>query len=791
MRLFISYARVDKPLVTQIAILLTDGGHNVWFDHQLLPGQVWKQILLQQISRCDTFVYALSPESVASEWCQWEFAKAIELGKPILPILLQKNTQLPETIRQYHYADFSDTVNPTAVARLMGGLNAIAVTIPLDRKPDAPDNPSGWPAQGVQTEEPMGETDRTSEDGDASALRIVAGPGTGKTTSLMKRVAQLLEQDTDPRKILLVTFTRTAAKDIEKALGDLDTPRANQIRKGTLHSFCFSILQQANVFLQIGRTVRPLLDFEERFLLEDLWSNGSFGNYHQRKKRLKAFEAAWAREQDQEPGWLTDEEDRDFQTSLYQWLRFHKAMLISEIIPETLKYLRNNPGCRELQQFDYVLVDEYQDLNRAEQSLVKLLSANGMLTVVGDEDQSIYEAFRYAHPESIYKPGESDFYEGEPLITCYRCPTQIVDMANNLIQNNINRMGRVLVACPENGQGELHVVQWPDMETEALGIAQFVDRRISTGQFDPGEVLILCPRRQFGYMIRDALEDLDRPVHSFFHEQHLEGNPKQAGEYEAQAAFTLLALAANSNDRVALRCWLGFGHNELHRQQYETLRQYCIENDVSPVQALDAFQSGQSPVSGAMKRLVERYKLLLEQLKELEGKPAQEILPMIFPTDQEWAKPFHDLVEDIGEEWGASELLDALRTGITQPELPTNVDYVRIMSLHKSKGLTADHVVVTGCIEGLIPATPDDDMSFAEQERLREEQRRLFYVAITRPRKTLVLSSVLCLPRGLAHQMRARITGGNRDVANTIASTFISELGPECPDPVYGPRWQY
>src|SRR5690606_32837723 len=132
-------ARVDKPLVTQIAILLTDGGHNVWFDHQLLPGQVWKQILLQQISRCDTFVYALSPESVASEWCQWEFAKAIELGKPILPILLQKNTQLPETIRQYHYADFSDTVNPTAVARLMGGLNAIAVTIPLDRKPDAPD----------------------------------------------------------------------------------------------------------------------------------------------------------------------------------------------------------------------------------------------------------------------------------------------------------------------------------------------------------------------------------------------------------------------------------------------------------------------------------------------------------------------------------------------------------------------------------------------------------------------------------------------------------------------------
>lgn len=791
MRLFVSYARVDKPLVTQIATLLTDGGHDVWFDHRLLPGQEWKQVLLQQISRCEVFVYALSPESVASEWCQWEFAKAIEFQKPILPILLQKNTQLPDVIRQYQYADFSDTLSPASIARLMGGLTAIAVAVPLDRKPDAPEDPIGLPAQGLQEVELTGESEQTGDNSVATSLRVVAGPGTGKTTSLMQQVAQLLKQDADSRRILLVTFTRTAAKDIEKALQGLDVPRANQIRKGTLHSFCFSVLQQASIFLQTGRIVRPLLEFEERFLLEDLGITSRLGDYYQRRRLLKAFEAAWAREQDQEPGWPINEVDREFQNSLYGWLRFHKAMLISEIVPETLKYLRNNPGCSELQQYDYVLVDEYQDLNRAEQNLVKLISANGMLTVVGDEDQSIYEAFRYARPESIYDSAESDFYDGDPLTTCYRCPTRIVDMANNLIRNNVNRMGRVLVAYPDNGEGEIHVVQWPDMEAEAQGIARFIDQRISTGQFDPGEILILCPRRHFGYMIRDALKDLDRPALSFFHEQHLEGNPKTTGDYQAQEAFTLLALAANTNDRVALRCWLGFGHQQLCRESYQELRQYCVKNDVSPMQALESLYSGDVSISRRMSRLVERYEALLQRLQELEGKRGEEILPMIFPSNQEWAKPFHTLVEDIGEDWEATDLLDAFRTSITQPELPTDVDYVRIMSLHKSKGLTADHVIVTGCIEGLIPAVPDNDLSFAEEERLREEQRRLFYVAITRPRKTLVLSSVLCLPRGLAHQMRARVTGGNREVADTIASTFISELGPQCPGPVFGPGWRY
>lgn len=786
MRLFISYSHADKPLVTEIAKLFEEAGLEVWFDHQLLPGEKWQEVLYEEISRSDVFVYALSPESVNSQWCQWEYETAAKLGKRILPILLQKNTPLPEELKQYQYADFSDTLDATSVARLMGGLARMAVSIPPGSKPNAPENPSGMPAHGVQVDTLADESPQPNNNCNSQALRIVAGPGTGKTSFLMEKVTQLLKGGTNPQRILLVTFTRTAAQDIERALDKRGIPQAEQIRKGTLHSFCFSLLQKKAVFLQTGRVARPLLQFEERFLLEDLGNEPRFGDYYERRRRLKAFEAAWAREIDQQPGWPADPIDRDFQKALDAWLRFHEAMLIEEIVPESLKYLRNNPESPERKQFDYVLVDEYQDLNRAEQSLVKLLSENGELLVVGDEDQAIYEAFRYAHPESIYQ--DAYFRDDKPLTTCYRCPAEIVEMANNLIQHNRNRQGRTLTTDSRKGPGEIHVVQWPDMDAEASGIAQFINQRILTGAFKPGEILILCPRRQFGYAIRDALEALGLRAHSFFHEQQLEGNPKKRGAYKAQEAFALLALTANRYDRVALRCWLGFGDKNLRRQEYRDLWEYCRSNSVSPLEALDSFyRTGNRPFH--MTGLIKRYKLLLRQLQELENKTGKDLLCAIFPTGQEWARPFHELADGLEETDGASELLDMLRTGIIQPELPTDVDYIRIMSLHKSKGLSADHVIVTGCIEGLIPSYPDK--TIGDKDRFREEQRRLFYVAITRPRKTLILSSVTKLPSLLAHQMRAHVARTNRGIAYTMTSTFVSELGSQCPTPIRGSDWQY
>jgi superfamily I DNA/RNA helicase len=516
----------------------------------------------------------------------------------------------------------------------------------------------------------------------------------------------------------------------------------------------------------------------------------NFGNLHNRRRRLKAFEAAWSRQQDQEPGWPHNEIDRRFQAQLDEWLRFHHAMLVGELIPVTLAYLRGNPGCRELNLFDHVLVDEYQDLNRAEQALIDLLSSRESLAIVGDEDQSIYESFRYAHPEGISRFHES--HEGTvdiPLERSRRCPTRIVSIANSLIQNNLRRTGRILQPLPGNIEGEIHVVQWPSMESEAEGIASYITSKIDLNEFDPGQTLVLCPRRQFGYLIRDVLRDRGYPAYSFFHEEVLEGHPKRLDDCRAQEAFTLLNLIANPDDRVSLRCWLGFGSPSLKATEYQRLRDHCSSNHCSPREALEVIVRGETSIrytSG----IISRYRELQSRLETASRCSLDKLVDFLFPSDEEWAEPFRLIINENPDDQNTSEILDSIRTSIIQPELPRNVDFIRIMSLHKSKGLNADHVIVCGCIEGLIPSR-DSTLPFEEERRHLEEQRRLFYVAITRARRTLVLSSVLSLPRKLAHRMRAEVHGGDDYYGETIASPFILELGPDCPRAVLGDEWEY
>ncbi len=618
-----------------------------------------------------------------------------------------------------------------------------------------------------------------------SPLRVLAGPGTGKTFALMRRILRLIQAGVAPRRILVSTFTRTAAKDLERELGRLGAPGVDDVRAGTLHAVCFSILSQAAVLAITGRTPRPLMDFETRFLLQDL-SGGAFGGVRACNRRLLAFSAAWARLQSDDPGWLQDDIDRRVSQALMRWLSFHQAMLIGELVPVTLSYLRNNPNCQERTQFRHVLVDEYQDLNRAEQVLLDLLAGNASITVVGDENQSIY-AFKYAHPEGIEEFGQchADTLD-ENLSECRRCPGTVVQMANALILNSTGHSRRQLAPFPGNPAGEVHIVQWQDMGHEAGGLARFIQSRVASGSAPPGSVLVLAPRRQFGYAIRNALRDLQVPAHSFFNEEELDGNPNDLSECSAQEMFTLLCLLADPDDRVALRCWCGFGSDSLRQLPWAKLIDRCSATGQSPRQFLEQLVSGQASLPRSA-QLLERFTSPTQKLAALTGLSGQALLDALYPDGQDWAEPFRALAGSIEEpDFGALALVQHLRSAIAQPELPTDVDYVRVMSLHKSKGLTTDLVVVTGCLEGLMPHV-DQDQPLAGQEKALEEQRRLFYVAITRCRQTLVLSYVNYLPRAQAHRMRARVgRGGPPLLAPTTASRFFAHLGNHRPSPVSG-----
>lgn len=625
---------------------------------------------------------------------------------------------------------------------------------------------------------------------DDSPLRVMAGPGTGKSFAMKRRVARLLENGHDPRRILAVTFTRNAAASLVQDLHTLGIANCEKVRVGTLHAFCFGLLSRQEVFDYLGRVPRPVvtfvksgvLQFEGGIVLDDLVSAGAFGPKRDCTQRIRAFEAAWARLQSDAPGWPQDPVDRRFQEALINWLRFHHAMLIGEVVPEALRFLRNNPAADVRSAFDHVIVDEYQDLNKAEQELVDLLADHGAMAIVGDVDQSIYR-FRHANPEGIeaFKQQHPDTHD-EALDECHRCPARVVAIANHLIRyNHPHELGPRLQPKPGNSHGEVYIVQWAGIDEEAKGLAEFVHTLVRDRGYLAGDILVLTPRRLLGYGIRDRLSEIGVLVHSFYHEEALEGEA-------AQRAFSLLSLLVDAEDRVALRWWLGEGSSSSRTNAYQRLRQHCEQVGVSPRAALEALEQGTIALPRVV-ALVKKYRELREILAGLVVQELANVVEALLPAGNEECSALREMAllaiprsENIGG------LFDRIKTQITQPEMPEEGDFTRVMSLHKSKGLTSRVTIVTGCIQGLIPFQ-DHDQAPAEQAAILQEQRRLFYVAITRCTEVLVLSSAARMERKLAWKIGAQLRRGRSTVGNTIASQFIDELGQVAPAPHRGEEW--
>lgn len=625
---------------------------------------------------------------------------------------------------------------------------------------------------------------------DDSPLRVMAGPGTGKSFAMKRRVARLIEEGADPERILAVTFTRNAAASLVEDLHSLGVANCEDVVVGTLHAFCFSVLTREEVFEFLDRIPRPLvsfsksgsLQFECGTMLDDLITAGDFGGKRACTARVRAFESAWARLQSEEPGWPVDPVDRSFNEVLLSWLRFHRGMLIGELVPETLRFLRNNPMSPILTAYDHVIVDEYQDLNRAEQDLIDLLARNGSLAIVGDVDQSIY-SFRHANPEGIvdFERRHNNTHD-ETLDECRRCPTRVVSMADYLICQNHEDPGVCrLQPRTDNQDGEVHVVQWNDTTTENEGIAEYISHLIQERGYQPQEILVLTPRRLLGYELRDKLFQLNVTVHSFYHEEALESGA-------AQSAFALLSLLVDPDDRVALRWWLGNGHANSRSAEYGRLREHCENTGAGPKEALESIALGQLQIP-RIPGITERYNELRIRLEVLRNAPLNELIDAILPESVKECGVLRDaalmFVEDCEN---SHELLDRIRTHVTHPEIPSDIDFARIMSLHKSKGLTSRAVIVTGCVDGMIP-TIKRDITPAERMRALAEQRRLFYVAITRCTELLVMSSAVHMDRALAHRFGARLRPGRARIGTVYTSDFLAQLGPTAPQPISGLQW--
>jgi len=606
---------------------------------------------------------------------------------------------------------------------------------------------------------------------------------------MKRRVARLLETGVAPDLILPVTFTRVAAQDLHRELVNMGVPGCNSLQAHTLHSLALRMLTRNHVLAATGRIPRPLNDFETEALICDLMA--AHGGKRAVGDLKQAYEAAWARLNNQTPGYAPSAAEAAFQNDLLEWLRFHEAMLIGEVIPEVYRYLSANPAAPERAEFSHILVDEYQDLNKAEQAIIELLSGVAEVCIVGDDDQSIY-GFKHAHPDGIRdwlltNAGADDL----SLVDCHRCPTGVVDMANALIANNVHRpVPRALLPIAAKGPGTVSILQYPNLNREVAGVVATIQQMVAAGT-PAGDILVLAQSRAVGTPIYNALLAGGVPARSEYTESELE---REAAQY----SFALLKLLANQDDRVALRWLVGRNGNNFHAAGYRRVRNHCEATGLSPWQALSQLSAGilSIPHTGG---IVADFNALVTELNALAALPdLAAVVDALFPAGQADTRELRDIALGLiaaDPAIDAQTLVGELITAITQPEIPTDIQEVRIMSLHKSKGLSSPVTIIAGCVNGLLPRAPKNTLSPIERQHYNEEQRRLFFVGITRVKSdpangkpgTLILTYSQEMP--LADAMRAGITPAyvNYGTAVLQASPFIADMAPAAPAAVAVP----
>ena len=493
---------------------------------------------------------------------------------------------------------------------------------------------------------------RTIAEENRSPLHVLAGPGTGKTFAMMRRVARLLEEGVAPEAILAVSFTRTAARDLREQLERLGAPGSEEVGGLTLHSFCFGFLNQAAVFDVTNRTPRPLLSFEVRMLEMDLAER--FGGLRSVRELLAAYESAWARLQTDTPGGPTEAIDQEFHRAVLGWLSYHRAMLIGELVPLTLGFIRDNPAADVIPRYEHVLVDEYQDLNRAEQELVRELARDGTLTVIGDDSQSIY-SFRHANPEGIRNfLAENPGAVSMSIEECRRCPPNIVSMSNALIANDPDRSRPTpLTPMPGREDANVVVVQHANLREEVGTLADFVLHYLEARpELAPGQVLVLTPRRFIGNAIRADLINRGLNAMSYFHEDPVK--PLKAAE-----GFALVTLLVDPEDRPALRAWLGMASSTGLWGGYRRVASEARRRDVDPSAILSDLASGNLALPHT-NAVLERWELLQGRLTELRGLDGLDLVRAIWPPDTEEADEIRLMAEEVAV-WGPGSFRHDLR----------------------------------------------------------------------------------------------------------------------------------
>lgn len=570
-------------------------------------------------------------------------------------------------------------------------------------------------------------TQRSAVTHRGEPLLVLAGPGSGKTEVLTHRIAYLLNHcNVAPQEILAVTFSRRAANNMRECLEDLGVLGESQPRVSTLHSEALRVLGRVGSFFKF------LVDeYEAKMLIRDaafdLNLDVSYRSLKEFKEQIQLLKGAnklpeEIPEDDSETSTIRQVYER-----YEQLLGFNHAIDLDGLVLRVVRVLEEADENRNHAQARYLLVDEYQDINRAEYRFIQILAENAeSLFVVGDDDQSIY-GWRGANPTIIRE--FCDCFEGasvEILERSFRCPDHILAGALSIVSFDPGHHEKPL--CSAVGEGSLiHVVNSPSEVAEAAGIAEW----ISHTDTDLNKIAVLSKMLSLAEPLSGILGGYGINA-TFWKSWDLFARD------EVRNILAYIRFLVDSNDNLPLRMAMqnprrGIGpvairnlrhiaeknqcslwdiiveadhYRDLSRwssnlrrfvSTIEEIRERCNNLDVDGVIRLIAHEIGASRHAN------------VEKLREF----AQSLSPDISPQD---------FLSEVNKNRGVD-----LAGGGAEPEEDRNA--VALMSMHSAKGLTYDVVFMLGMDEEIFPNLTQNI----------NEQRRLCYVAMTRARKELFL----------------------------------------------------
>ncbi len=591
-------------------------------------------------------------------------------------------------------------------------------------------------------------------------LLVLAGAGSGKTRVIAAKIAHLIEQaGLLPRQITAVTFTNKAAREMQTRVSDLlgrDAVRGLAI--STFHTLGLNILHRelAAAGLRRGFSILDEQDVEQ--LLRELTKKNDADRETLRDARRRISQ--WKNDLIDPNQALSNAEDdfEAFEAALYgayvRALRAYNAVDFDDLILLPVRMLEADAALRERWQnrIRYLLVDEYQDTNSAQYSMVRLLvGARAALTVVGDDDQSIY-AWRGAQPENLARL-QADFAHLRviKLEQNYRSTGRILHAANTLIANNPHLFEKRLWS--QLGPGEvLRVINCRDEEDEAERVVSEIIRQRFEKATSLADFAILYRGNHQARPFEKALRTQGIPY-------FLSGGTSFFARSEVKDLMAYLRLLVNPEDDSALLRIVNTPRREIGSSTLEALAAYAAERDCGLFAAIEQFGLEERLKPRALNRLREFHGWLHALHRAGNSQPATETLNQLLrdidyrdwlaqtssndkTAERRWANVEELLgwLERLQQDDRRGESLSLMVNHLSLMDIlerqdeETGDDRVALMTLHAAKGLEFPHVFLVGMEEELLP-----HRSSIEQEDVTEE-RRLAYVGLTRAQRSLVMT---------------------------------------------------